>query len=355
MEAQFHKIISGDDHRLWACLVRPILAAASAPYRLATAARNRLYDAGVLRSHAVGAPVVSVGNITLGGTGKTPMVEYVCRWFLDRGKRPVILSRGYGAVGGPNDEARVLATNLPDVPHLQGKDRVALARQAVEQFHPDVLVLDDGFQHRRLARELDIVLIDCTLPFGCDRLFPRGLLREPVANLSRADLIVLTRADHCDGDVLDQIRRRVEQVASNRPIALAEHRPIALVTADGHEAPCGELADKSVVAFCGIGNPAAFWQTVRGLGCRLIDTRTFADHHRYDPADLRLLADWARSLRPDLVLTTQKDMVKLTTSDLGGRPLWAVRIGAALRESPDIVDRSLQAVLSPRPHHARAA
>src|SRR5205823_9863977 len=129
-----------------------------------------------------------VGNLTLGGTGKTPCVEYVARYFRARGRRVVILSRGYG-----DDEARLLADNLPDVPHLQGQDRVALADQAAKGWPADVLVLDDGFQHRRLARDLDIVLIDATEPWGYGRLFPRGLLRESPEGLRRADLVVLTR------------------------------------------------------------------------------------------------------------------------------------------------------------------
>jgi tetraacyldisaccharide 4'-kinase len=182
----------------------------------------------MLRAHQVDVPVISIGNLTLGGTGKTPMVEFVCRWFLQRGKRPIILSRGYRAAGGCNDEARLLQSNLPEVPHLQGKDRVALARHACEHFAPDVLVLDDGFQHRRLARDLDIVLIDCTEPFGYGRIFPRGLLREPIGSLRRAGLVVLSRADQCLRADRDRIRAQIFDAAGEKPIVEAVHRPTAL-------------------------------------------------------------------------------------------------------------------------------
>ncbi len=355
MQAQFRQIISGEDKRLIARLVRPILAAVAAPYGLAVASRNRLYDTGALRTHRLNVPVVSIGNLTLGGTGKTPLVEFVCRWFLSRGRRPAILSRGYRGAGGRNDEARMLEANLPGVPHLQGKDRLGLARQAIAQFHPDVLVLDDGFQHRRLGRDLDIVLVDCTQPFGYDRLFPRGLLREPVANLGRADLIVLTRANHCSETELEVVRRTVRSASGDRPVVLAENRPIALRSVDGRESPCAEIAGKSVAAFCGIGNPAAFWQTVRSLGCRLIGQRAFPDHHAYTAGNLHSLDEWIRTIGPEAVLTTQKDLVKLTARELGGRPLFAVRTAAALRESPSPLETALEAVLTSAPCPARAA
>src|SRR5207244_2544053 len=150
---------------------------------------------GWKRVERAGVPVVSVGNLTLGGTGKTPCVEYVCRFYRGLDLLVAILSRGYGAEHGPNDEALVLEEDLPDVPHLQGADRVALARVAVEELESEVLVLDDGFQHRRLGRDLDIVLLDALEPFGLGRLFPPGLLREPVGSLRRAGVVVLSGAD----------------------------------------------------------------------------------------------------------------------------------------------------------------
>src|SRR5437870_5928929 len=144
-----------------------------------------MYERGWNERRRAPVPVVSVGNLTVGGTGKTPCVEHVARFYRSRGLRVAVLSRGYGAAAGRNDEAMVLEENLPDVPHLQGPDRAALAFTAVEELESEVLVLDDGFQHRRLARDLDLVLVDATDPWGQGYLFPRGLLRESPASLRR--------------------------------------------------------------------------------------------------------------------------------------------------------------------------
>jgi tetraacyldisaccharide 4'-kinase len=385
MEAQFSRLISGSDMRLAARMARPILASAAAPYGLVVAARNRLYDAGVLPSRRVDVTVVSIGNLTLGGTGKTPFVEFVCRWFLARGKRPVILSRGYRGVAGVessspqpmvvgapncqgladstpatrgrqcNDEALLLRANLPEVPHLQGKDRVALARQAIKELLPDVLVLDDGFQHRRLARDLDIVLVDCTQPFGYGRLFPRGLLREPIRSLRRADLVVLSRANLCTAADRDWIREQVATAAGEIPIVLAEHLPTAVRSGDGQSLPVSSLAGRSVAAFCGIGNPEAFWRTLTGLGCHLAGCRAFPDHHAYSAADLATLGTWAAELKPDIVVTTQKDFVKIPVTELGQRPLLALQIEASVHDPAGHLDRALVRALAARPPTTQAA
>lgn len=359
MEATFLKIVSGTDTRLAARVLRPVLGAAAVPYGLAVRLRNRLYDSGVLTAHRVPVPVVSIGNLTLGGTGKTPFVEFVCRRLLDRGSRPVILSRGYRADGhgasAGNDEARVLAASLPDVPHLQGKDRVALARRAVAELQPDTLVLDDGFQHRRLARDLDIVLIDCTGPFGYGRLFPRGLLREPVSSLRRADLVVLSRADLCTPADRDRIRGQIVAVAGDKPIVLAEHRPTALRSAGAEVSPLGSLSGRTVAAFCGIGNPAAFWQTLTRLGCHLAGTRVFPDHHAYSAADLAALGSWAGQFQPEFVITTQKDLVKISVHELGGCPLLALQIEASVHDLDGHLDRALARISAARATVTRAA
>ncbi len=176
-------------------MARWSLRFAAIPYGAVVALRNRGFDRRWLEIEQAGVPVVSVGNLTVGGTGKTPMVEWVARWYRRRGQRVAILSRGYRQVHGLNDEGRVLEENLPDVPHLQDRDRVRSARIAVEELEAEILVLDDGFQHRRLARDLDLVLIDALEPFGLGHLLPRGLLREPLRSLRRTDMVVLSRAD----------------------------------------------------------------------------------------------------------------------------------------------------------------
>ena len=167
---------------------------------------NLAYSRGWKRSYRVAAPVVSVGNLTMGGTGKTPCVEYVAGFYRKHERRVAILSRGYGSqCGGLNDEGLVLSENVPDAPPYQGADRVALARAAIEESESEVLILDDGFQHRRLARDLDLVLIDATRPWGYGFLPPRGLLREPPSSLRRADGVVLTRCDQAAPDALSAL------------------------------------------------------------------------------------------------------------------------------------------------------
>ncbi len=187
------------------------LRSVAIPYGAAIALRNLGFDRGWLGVYRAEVPVVSVGNLTVGGTGKTPMVEWVARWFRRHGRRVAILSRGYKQVQGINDERRVLEENLPDVPHLQDRDRSRSARVAVEELEAEVLVLDDGFQHRRLARDLDVVLIDVLEPFGLGHLLPRGLLREPLGSLRRADIVVLSRSDLVTAADRGTIRAEVER------------------------------------------------------------------------------------------------------------------------------------------------
>jgi tetraacyldisaccharide 4'-kinase len=300
--------------------------------------RNFGYDRGWLKSHQVGVPVVSVGNLTLGGTGKTPMVEWVARWSRRRDIRVAILSRGYGQKQGLNDEGRVLEENLPDVPHLQGVDRVRLARTAVTELNSEMIVLDDGFQHRRLARDADVVLIDALEPFGLAHLFPRGLLREPVRSLARAQVVVLSRADLVDGVERAAIRSLAERTAGPLQWVEARHAPLCLVDSEGVNLPLELLKEIAVAAFCGIGNPEGFRRTITPLCRNLLDLRIFPDHHNYSASDVRDLEAWAEGLGANLVLTTQKDLVKLRASVLGLAPLRALRIGLEVMEGGAILD-----------------
>lgn len=353
-EAAFLALVRGESRGPLAGLARMGLAGAAAFYGAAVAVRNARYDRGGRLVHHAGVPVVSVGNLTLGGTGKTPMVEWVARWYRAQGVRVTILSRGYGGAEGLNDEGRVLDENLPDVPHLQGADRVALARVAVEELESELLVLDDGFQHRRLARALDLVLLDALDPFGLGRLFPRGLLREPVRSLRRAGVVVLSRADLVAAEDRAAIRREAERRAGPLRWVEARHAPRSLINADGPPAPVSDLAGKAMAAFCGIGNPEAFRRTVEALGARVADFRAFADHHAYTAADVSALAAWARGLGADLALTTQKDLVKLRVSSLGAVPLRAVGIGLEVLAGNDVLDEAL-APLVPRRDGATTA
>ena len=346
-EAKFLRLVRGETQGIAAALARTGLGVVAVPYRLIVGTRNRAFDRGWKATHRVGVPVVSVGNLTLGGTGKTPAVEWVARWFREHDRRVAILSRGYGDAGqtGLNDEGRVLEENLPDVPHLQGKDRVGLARLAVEELASEVLVLDDGFQHRRLARDLDLVLLDALDPFGLGRIFPRGLLREPVGSLKRAGLVVLSRADLVEEATRRAIRARAEKVAGPLRWAEARHAPLGLIAHDGETWPLADLDGRRVAAFCGIGNPEGFRRTLEGLGVNLAGFRPFPDHHAYNGADVAALGAWVRELGADLALTTQKDLVKVRAGAIGPAPLRALRIGWDLTEGADLVEQALAAIL----------
>jgi tetraacyldisaccharide 4'-kinase len=342
----FHELVSGRRGGAGAALLRVGLSALSVPYSAGVHVRNWLFDWEWKRVHRAAIPVVSIGNLTLGGTGKTPAVEYVARFYRRLGRQVGILSRGYGARRGRNDEALTLESNLPGVPHLQGIDRVALAQAAVEKLHCDVLLLDDGFQHRRLHRDLEIVLIDATNPWGFGRLFPRGLLREPARGLRRASLVLLTRCDQVGGSELATLREEVSRIAPDTLIVESIHAPLRLVNED-EEAPLTVLGGRPVAAFSGIGNPVALQKTLEGLHATLTAVATFPDHHPYPPLDVEWLKTWARRLPPDAVIvTTQKDLVKIRLSELSDRPVWALQIALTPTRGQDALDRLLEGTLA---------
>jgi tetraacyldisaccharide 4'-kinase len=263
-------------------------------------------------------PVISVGNLTVGGTGKTPFViDLVHR--LDRmGLSPAVVSRGYGAAAGePNDEERLIRRRCPGVPCVSHPDRAEAGSIACRQFGADIIVLDDGFQHRRLHRTLDIVLLDATCPFGFGHLLPRGLLREPVASLGRAGVVVLTRCDQVSQAALSETEARVRRVAGEAVRLRCSHRVTSIETVDGK--PSGASFDgQRAVVFAGIGNPDAFLTTVRSLGVDVVGTHWWPDHHRYRRRDVDRLASVGRFPAHDLLITTEKDAVKLLA--LGGLP-----------------------------------
>ncbi len=342
----FHALIRGERRGPAALLQRGALRLASGIYRLGVGWRNWRFDHGWKKREQAAVPVVSVGNLTLGGTGKTPCVEFVARFFRECGLRVAILSRGYGASDGPNDEALVLEENLPDVPHLQGVDRVTLAQTAVEELESEVLVLDDGFQHRRLRRDLDMVLIDATCPWGHGHLFPRGLLREPPKSLRRAHVILLTRCDQVSPEGLSQLRRDVERRALGIPIAETTHRPVAWVNAGGATLPLEAFRGRPLAGFCGLGNPDAFRRSLESLGHKIVAWRTYPDHHRYSRDDIESLRSEAGALPRDVAFaTTQKDLVKIRVERLADRELWALRIGLHVQSGMDVLEEKLRAVM----------
>jgi len=349
----FKRLVDGTARGPVAAAARAGLAAIAAPYSLAVAARNAAYHAGWLAVEAAPLPVISVGNLTLGGTGKTPLVAWVARHLAAAGAPPAIVSRGYGAKPGEtSDEAAELAILLPNVPHIANRRRAAGARAAAAH-GVRAIVLDDGFQHRRLARDLDIVAIDATDPFGCGHLFPRGLLREPLAGLARAQVAVLTRADSIDASRRQEIRHSFARACRGRLPATwveAAHRPLRLRSATGATEPLETLRGARVAAFAGIGNPAAFRGAIESLGATLVGFRAFPDHHAYDAPDRESLGAWARDLAADRIVTTLKDLVKVRTDALGGLPLGAIEIAITILSG----EAELEAAVAPVIARARS-
>jgi tetraacyldisaccharide 4'-kinase len=343
----FRELVSGRRRGAGATALRGLLRAGECFYAAAVRWRNRRYDSGAAAIHRVGVPVVSVGNLTLGGTGKTPLVEWLAAWFHARGVRVAVVSRGYGVNRGEeNDEARELRSLLPDVPHVQNADRVAAAQQAIQAFHAELIVLDDAFQHRRIARDLDIVLLDALEPFGFGHVFPRGTLREPVEGLRRADVVVLSRADLLGPTERAEVWRIVARHAPAALRAEAIHAPRKLIAADGKTLPLETIRGQSVAAFCGIGNPAGFRHTLETCGCRIAGFREFPDHYRFTPKDVDLLAEWSRGLGVSAMLCTCKDLVKLEIAQIAGRPLWGIRIELEFQTGQKLLESRLESMLT---------
>ncbi len=348
----FRDLVSGRKRGPVATFLRSGLRLAEFPYRWAMSQRNRRYDRGQAVIHSVDVPILCVGNLTLGGTGKTPMIEWLARYFRAKGVRVSIVSRGYGAEQGKhNDEALELALALPDVPHLQNPNRVEAAREARDEFDTQLILLDDGFQHRRLARDLDLVLLDATEPFGFEHVFPRGTLREPLAGLARAQVVVLSRADMLDPTARKKIEERVAQLAPNAIWCEVLHKPNTLLDATGKELPLvvssPESPPKRIAAFCGIGNPAGFRHTLESLGCPLVAWREFPDHHSYSVEDISSLSEWAA--KADEVLCTRKDLVKLGVTSLGSVPLYAVSVQLSFLKGQRALEAKASGVLSAQP------
>ena len=314
-EQTIREIIRGSRRGLGAGAVRAALAAASAPYAGAVRLRRWAYRVGLVPSVVAPVPVISVGNITTGGTGKTPMVAWVVARLVALGRRPAVLTRGYKAVGGKSDEAELLLRTC-GAPVVVSAGRVAGARQAAIN-GADSLVMDDGFQHIRLRRDLDIVLIDATDPFGGGRVLPRGLLREPLCALRDAGAVVVTRSDRVAPAELQALRCRLRRLAPDASLHAAVHQAVKLVDENGSDGPLSELAGRRVFAFCGLGNPQAFFATVAGLGAELVGIEALDDHATYSRAVVEAIARSAKSAGAELLLTTQKDAVKLSGASPG--------------------------------------
>jgi len=303
--------------------------------------RNRLYDIGIFKIHSVGAQVVSVGNLTVGGTGKTPVVEAIARIYQEHGKRVAVQSRGYGRylkgtllvsdekrlLAGPEqagDEPFLLAKHLPGVPVIVSSDRYDALCQVVRQFHPDVVILDDAFQHRRIHRDIDVVTIDALKPYGNGRIIPAGPLREKKKGLNRADLIIQTRAD-----CIEEAQSRMSEIIpyTGAPIFSSVHQPVSWMNLQLNKMyPLDFINGKLVLAMAGIGNPDAFLATLRQLNIEPVDFIRFSDHYWYKKKDVEKIIARAINMSAMAVLTTEKDGVRMLNMSHFDLPVYCLKI-----------------------------
>lgn len=348
---RWEDVLSGAATGPVAALKRWGLWLASLAYGIGCRWHRLAHRLGLKRTFRLPVPVISVGNLTAGGTGKTPMVAWVARHLREEGVMVTILSRGYGAVeGATNDEAMVLADLCPDVPHLQGPDRVLMGLTAIGELEASLLLLDDGFQHHRLAKDLEIVLVDATCPWGHGHLLPRGLLREPRSALRLADAVVLTRCDQVSPECLAVLKAKVECLSPGKPVLVSTHRPASLTRLGTEPLPAEWLEGRDVAAFCGLGRPAAFKGTLEAVGARVIAWREYPDHHAYGRDDIRSLRQWAESLPEGTpVICTHKDLVKIQLPDLAGRPLHRLDIVLDLQDPSGV----LPGLIAPLARRAR--
>ena len=328
IQEYFYELVSGRKSGIEATVLRGGLRLFEIPYRSVVSVRNLCYDKQMLSQHRFDVPIISVGNLTLGGTGKSPMVAWLCRFFLERKRHPGLVSRGYGkGTTEGNDEFLEMSRRFPTVLHLQDTNRAEAIQKLLRAEQVDLIILDDAFQHRRVERNLDMVLLDATAPFGFDHVFPRGTLREPLKNLRRADIVLLTRSNLIDESERLRIRRQVLAIHPNIVWGETVHVPTSLVSLDdfGNES-LESICNQSALAFCGIGNPAAFRKTLEQCGVRIAELIPFPDHYRYTAADAEKLVRTAKELGTDCILCTMKDVVKLNRSNFAGFPLKAVSI-----------------------------
>jgi len=353
-------------------ILRGILLGVSAIYRLIVSFRLRFYGKHFFRSHQVGCPVISIGNLTVGGTGKTPVVEKLARDLTDRGRKVAILSRGYKSVrrkgiagdtapvrivseGGAllldsktaGDEPFMLAKNLRGVAVVVDKDRVACARHAVTELESDLLILDDGLQYLRLHRRFDIVLIDREAPFGNEHILPRGTLREPPENLRRATHILITK---CDGSDLSELHQRIRCYNRTAPIIECRHRPVDLQDfTTGESLPIASLQGLRAASLSAIASPESFEQGLRKLGVSLELTQSFADHHRYSKRELTRFLKRCTRRGVSCILTTEKDAVRMPRLLNQELPIRYLRIEIEILKGEEHWNRMLEQIVHP-PH-----
>jgi tetraacyldisaccharide 4'-kinase len=364
------KLRSAFEHLLYVQEPGPLVSLLMAPLWLCSlifgrivAARAHLYERGVFKRRQLPCRVVTIGNITVGGTGKTPTVSLVARELAAAGLHTAVLSRGYGGKArGPlivsdrqqvladarqaGDEPLMLAQALSGIPVITARDRYQGGMLACERFNPHVLVLDDGFQHLRLKRDLDIVLINAGNPFGCGALLPRGILREPLSALRRARIIIFTKVDASQS--LEDLEYRIAAINPDAAVFRACFRPTGLLhPASGRVLELDTVRGRNAAGLCSIGDPGHFFSMLAGLGVSYSRPLVFPDHHRYSAGDQRRIH--ARAAGVDYLITTQKDIAKMS-ADMLQMPNLLVLL---VRQTIDEQERFVQLVLECLGLHAR--
>ncbi len=352
------QVIFEERHDWRANLTRGFLFAGSKIFQVLVIVRRWLYNVRILRDKTLGVQVIAIGNLTVGGTGKTPVVEKFARELRDAGRNVAILSRGYRSKPVPlhikffnkillredqtpprivsdgksllldsnmaGDEPYMLASNLKDVVVLVDKDRVKSGRYAIEKFGCDILLLDDGFQYWDLrGRRHDVVLIDRQQPFGNEHLLPRGTLREPPAHLARAHTIFITKSD---GNT-SGLRERIAKFNHTAAIIECVHQPLYFEDGfSGERADLGFLAGKKVASLSGIAQPESFEQSLVKLGSELVYAKRFADHHRFSQQEILNAINRGKKRQAQLIVTTQKDAVRFPKIDRRDLPIYFMRV-----------------------------
>jgi len=269
-----------------------------------------MYNKRILKVYQSPKRVISVGNITMGGVGKTPLVIWLAKILSDQGLKVVVLSRGYAASNGLNDETRMFKEVLPQIPIMLGRDRKKSIQQALGQGAVDIFLADDAFQHWPLKRDLDIVVIDAVNPFGNGQLIPRGILRETLSNLSRVDIFVLTKTDRDPNR--QELYDRLRQINPKAMIVQSRHVPRQLTDVfTGDVCHLEVLNNKRVVSFCAIGDPSSFEHSLQISGMDILKNFVFSDHHHYQEIDLKRIVDFAKKENINNLMTTHKDAVKI--------------------------------------------
>ena len=307
-------------------------------YALVTRIRNSAFDHGWLLCTKLPVPTIALGNITTGGTGKTPAAIFVIQKLVTLSPRkPVLISRGYG-----NDETRLFHDVLPEIPHVINSKRVLAGKEAIRQYGTNIcLVLDDAFQHRYIHRDLEIVLVDATNPLGFGYTLPRGFLREPAIGLARADLIIITRSDMLSLSELAKLSETLQNYSS-APQIQAVHAPIGFRNLYTNEKMnLGSLKGKKLLALSAIGNPQSFIYSLQKSHISLMSQLNFSDHHHYTTQDIQRIEQHCLSIKSEGIVTTAKDAVKLSKLSPFSVPAWIMDIAFQITQGEELLEKMI--------------